>query len=823
MIGRMKGASRSIASALGNDLNDKSIKRHHPIEKATTPHKKLGKSLLPMIVLVLSAILLTTPLQTWLHYEDGKNVVSEDDSIENTMTEMGPRIGILIACHPNFYEVSLNALGIPFREILYTEAQTFPLADFDVLLINWDELGGDNPGEPELRAALQARQAEIATWIWQGGVLHGMVQSINLAPVQSSYDIAFGTGEVTVNGVRDDQNKAIIDSSAVAHRIVNSPNKIPSPFTWPAISHGWFTSWSTNWSPIFRAEPTNNVIFLLRDFGKGAYMATTMIGMAPDLMENIVCYIFGCGDKEVIADAGLDQTVYEGDVVWYDGSNSSQSNPPSFSVDGIANAIDVRGSGKSLIIGGGVYTVNVSGSWTDAGTGRVITSAWILHGLNRYPAFPWVEELIVGESYVWDTSGFSYRPYFFLLGDSSTGNSGVITIHFAKDGVPLSPLSLDASVNVVNVSARGIHRTVSGDFLRLTVSGAWDNGPSLAYPKPFVYTFSGSSNLSIPWVQTLFSGELYEFPVTGREHLTYFFLDQHTGDNSGEVTVGESALTFFWDMNDHEDTDGDGDSTNDVDRTGPTPNYTYGDNGEYTVWLTVRDWNGREARDSVNVTVLNLAPSISEISASLPVNVTVRIAGEKWHDLQIDLTEGGSILSTATLVREPGKPQEASVEGIVMDLEKSYQLRITYTPENDPINGRPYGASPAWVVLTHEDGDETRLHHTFNVRLTESWVWNVSLNQMLVGKDITFQAAASDPGSDDITFEWDWGDGAKTTQIYYNNGVSPDPPMSPGGSYPFTVTDTRRHGYAAAGSYTITLTVTDDDGATVSISRIIVI
>ena len=77
---------------------------------------------------------------------------------------------------------------------------------------------------------------------------------------------------------------------------------------------------------------------------------------------------------------------------------------------------------------------------------------------------------------------------------------------------------------------------------------------------------------------------------------------------------------------------------------------------------------------------------------------------------------------------------------------------------------------------------------------------------------VTFTASATDQGSDDISFDWDFGDGTTHgPEWMYNDGVGPDPEVSPGGTYPFTAGNTVTTSYMGLGTYTVHLTLVDDD------------
>ncbi|UCE35890.1 MAG: PKD domain-containing protein [Thermoplasmata archaeon] len=256
--------------------------------------------------------------------------------------------------------------------------------------------------------------------------------------------------------------------------------------------------------------------------------------------------------------------------------------------------------------------------------------------------------------------------------------------------------------------------------------------------------------------------------------------------------------------------------------------HTYGDNGVFTVTLTVTDDDGATTTVTVNVTVNNVAPTVVNLEAYMYVNFSLRVAGEKWHSVGILLLEDDKQIWADTITRYPGSPDEqmATKANVKVDMTKSYTALVDYLPNDPRVNGNVWGGNPVWIIMTFEDGSETRLHHTFNVRQSDwnsdHWnhidPWEVEFAPYLGGHNITFEAHAEDPGSDDLTFFWNFDDGNFSgPNIYYNNGLSPDPFPSTEIN-PMTATETTVHRYATSGTYTITLTVTDDDGGTVTVT-----
>ncbi len=290
-------------------------------------------------------------------------------------------------------------------------------------------------------------------------------------------------------------------------------------------------------------------------------------------------------------------------------------------------------------------------------------------------------------------------------------------------------------------------------------------------------------------------------PYVGHEGDTILLNASRSTDSDGD------PLSFRWDFT------GDG-----VFDTGwsqrPTAEARYTNEFSGVAIVEVSDGTHVATAQS-SVTIANSPPEIQRLDAVAQASFRIEMAGEKWHDLSFTIESDSGVLASLDLVRRPGNPaaQAATTDLLTFSLREHVTATLAYTPDNDPVNGRSRGDNPAWIVVVFTDGHEVRIHHNFNVQHPSTWSWTQpDLALFFLHTGVTFRASFRDPGSDDLTATWDFGDGTQQTQTFFNNGVSPSPPQSQGGTAPFVVATSIVHAYVPDGPFTVTLTVRDDDG-----------
>jgi beta propeller repeat protein len=440
------------------------------------------------------------------------------------------------------------------------------------------------------------------------------------------------------------------------------------------------------------------------------------------------------------------------------------------------------------------------------------------------------QEIIFNASYSKDWDGF-ITEYYWKFGDGSNGTGpdqvhtyfkpdqyGVeLTVHDDKGAVDHDIVNVSVLNRPPSVNAEAEINGTSVSFSAITmdyeeVTFYWefgdgetstDNAPIHCYPHTGTYPVKftctdefGASGYDWMYVEITNTAPAVNAggPYTGSEGTPIDF-------NGYAFDPDSTLLNYEWDL------DGDGF----IDSTLEDPSWTWNDDFNGEVSFTVTDESGASATDTASVNIVNLDPVITKNEVYIILNFSLMIAGEKWHNLELFIYEDNDVIGYTEGFRIPGnrKEQEIYSGEVKCTLSESVNAKVVYTPQNDPVNGKPNGANPVWLNIIFNDGTTKELHHTFTVNSKTglgTQEWNIILDPYIHGDEISgseilFEAAASDPGIDDVlTFTWDFGDGTSVSHTgYIGNG-----------------TDTAMHSYSTPGTYTITVGVSDDDNGLVS-------
>ena len=240
------------------------------------------------------------------------------------------------------------------------------------------------------------------------------------------------------------------------------------------------------------------------------------------------------------------------------------------------------------------------------------------------------------------------------------------------------------------------------------------------------------------------------------------------------------------------------------------PPHSYGDDGDYTVTVCVTDDDTGQGCESSTHTVLNVPPTVD------PPAVDIEPSDEGADVVaSADFTDPGTDDSPFSCTVDYGfglGPQTGTIAGMTCTgPAESYGDDGTYTVTicvKDKDDGEGCESSDHVVdnvapevqldtggATTFPSGDDA-----FTGRQ---------------GEEQSHSADAQDPGSDDLTFAWDFGFAGPVTTYYNDTGDpsgTPDPFPSPGGDYPFSASDTASVTFADPGVYLVRVDVTDDDG-----------
>ncbi len=227
-------------------------------------------------------------------------------------------------------------------------------------------------------------------------------------------------------------------------------------------------------------------------------------------------------------------------------------------------------------------------------------------------------------------------------------------------------------------------------------------------------------------------------------------------DGRDPSTSDAATLTYTWNF-------GDGETSNSKETS-----HKYLDDGEFSVTLTVQDDDGGVATYKLDVLVINVAP---EITAG---------ADREYID-------EGQVVNFTAMIDDPGPLDTHTALWDFDDGSTSTDLMVSHRFLD---NGNYI------VVLTVTDNSGGSNTTTFRVAVSNvrpTLTAEANATEIIEGGQVSFDVSWTDPGTEDThTIVWDFGDGSNTTDL------SPV------------------HRFDQDGTYTVLVTVTDDDGGQAS-------
>jgi PKD repeat protein len=396
-----------------------------------------------------------------------------------------------------------------------------------------------------------------------------------------------------------------------------------------------------------------------------------------------------------------------------------------------------------------------------------LSSATWDFGDGTAPAFRGASSALASVSHTYSLGG-TYTVKLTLV--DNRGNLAITTQQITLDEAPTAAFTTGVTHPAVGqpVSFDG---SPSNDPDGSIVSYSWKFGDGASgtgatathsYGTSGIYTITlkvtDSSGATATTTQQLPVGPIASFTVTSPPPLLQ---GQPVGfDGTGSSTSqGATITSYSWDF-------GDGSAPG----TGATPSHPYLHYGSYTVKLTVIDSSGARATAAQTVVVHEHPPT-----ASFVVPTALPVAGQP-------------VAFDGTSSSDP--------DGPITSYSWTFGDGSTGTGATASHIYASYGAYSVTLTVTDGDGQTDSTTQQIVVHALPVARFAVLTSGPTAGQPVSFDGSgSSDPTASIVSYVWTFGDGTTGT------GATP------------------RHTYTSYGTYTATLTVTDSNGLTNTVSQ----
>jgi hypothetical protein len=244
-----------------------------------------------------------------------------------------------------------------------------------------------------------------------------------------------------------------------------------------------------------------------------------------------------------------------------------------------------------------------------------------------------------------------------------------------------------------------------------------------------------------------------------------------------------------------------------VDQLDLEATHTWYESGTYLVTGRISDEDGGFTEYTTDVWITNVPPMVTP-------SIDQIIQEGQLLDLTVATFTDAGVFDTHSAIINWG--DGSTDDGIVAETDGSGYVTGSHVYGDN-------GVFTVRVVVTDNHGGVGSCTFLVTVENVEPTIEPFGPFTVTEGEYITFSATATDPGSDDLTFIWEITPKIEFKNIYYANGETPDPYPSPWGDHPISATDSVVCAFGDNDFITMTLTVLDDDGTSVTYSTTVTI
>lgn len=272
----------------------------------------------------------------------------------------------------------------------------------------------------------------------------------------------------------------------------------------------------------------------------------------------------------------------------------------------------------------------------------------------------------------------------------------------------------------------------------------------------------------------------------------------------GSTDANGDALTYEWGIN----------AARFTDAFSATPSLIdVGDNGDELVGVTVTDVWGERDTDTATVEVTNVAPSVTDLATAgsllenTAVDVTALASDPGWLDtltVTIDWGDGSGPQPVAGGTSEnvrPNATRTIAAQHVYGD-NGTYTITVCATDDDEAT-----GACPTTQVTIANVTPAAAVDESGAVLIN-----GVPTILASAGDPQALSGRVTDPGSDDLTLTWAWGDGSPDQVTKHRVNPPFDDPFPSPSIEPRDVTENANHTFEAC-VYEVGFRAQDDDGA----------